>query len=193
MRVGSAEINVSDLVNQIKARKMPKRSRAPNCTHLDMDRVYGRDQECEVCGRPPSIGFLYECRQDWPTPSLRDMLQATEVEDETEVVKSDMRLQLEWLGLSESVIRAAEQGHYTPAQIEKLKTQKRDLRETISDSLQASQINDAAATLAALDQEPPNNDGSTNSVARKDTVSKLEKSLAKLSLCLGSLDVYTVA
>ncbi|KAF1921318.1 hypothetical protein BDU57DRAFT_439305 [Ampelomyces quisqualis] len=149
---------------------MPKRNRAPNCTHLDMDRVYGRDQDCEVCGRPPSIGFLYECRQDWATPSLRDMLLATRSGDETDVVKSDMRLQLEWLGLSESVIRAAEQGHYTPAQVEKLKTQKKDLRETISDSLQASQINDAAAKLAALDQTPSNNDGSTHSAPRDDTV-----------------------
>lgn len=184
MRVGPAEINPVDLVNQIKARKMPKRSRAPNCTHLDMDRVYGRHQECDVCGRPPSIGFLYECRQDWDTQSLRDMILAAEDEDQIEPVKSDMRLQLEWLGLSESVIRVAEQGHYTPAQLEKLKTQKKDLRETISDSLQASHINDAAAKLAAIAQAPFNNDGTSNSVARNDTVRELEKFLAKLSLCL---------
>jgi predicted PhzF superfamily epimerase YddE/YHI9 len=184
MRVGSAEINVPDLVNQIKARKMPKRSRAPNCTHLVMDRVFGRDQECDVCGHPPGIGFLYECRQDWATPSLRELIQAAkdDGEYEIEVAKSDMRLQLESLGLSQSVIRAAEQGHYTPAQIEKLKAQKKDLRDTISDTLQVGHINDAAAKLAALDQTPSNNDGSTNSIVRNDTVSEIEEFLARLSL-----------
>ncbi|KAH3979326.1 hypothetical protein HBI82_103960 [Parastagonospora nodorum] len=168
MRVGNVDINLRHLVDQIKARKMPRRSRAPNCTHLDMDRVYGRNQHCDVCGRSPPIGFLYECRQDWVTQSLRDLLTKDVEKGVLEVVKSDMRLELECLGLSESVILTAEQGHYTRSQLEKIKTQKKELRQIISDSLQASQINDAAATLAVLAQAPSNHDGAQNSTPEKE-------------------------
>lgn len=143
-----------------------KRIRTPNCTHVDMDRVYGRDQQCYVCGREPSIGFLYECKQDCDTQSLHDLLEQ-ENEDPVEVAKSDMRLQLEWVGLSESVIRTAEQGHYTSAQLEKLKGQKQELRLIISDALQASQINNAASKLAAMEQTPPNNDGAGLSIGKE--------------------------
>jgi hypothetical protein len=173
MRVGKADINLRHLVDQIKARKMPRRSRAPNCTHLDMDRVYGRNQHCDVCGRSPPIGFLYECRQDWVTQSLCDLLTKDVEKGVLEVVKSDMRLELECLGLSESVILTAEQGHYTISQLEKIKTQKKELRQIISDSLQASQINDAAATLAVLAQAPSNHDGAQNSTPEKEAVSQV--------------------
>ena len=171
MRVGTADINVDDLVNQIKARNMAKskRVRTPNCTHVDMDRVYGRDQQCYVCGREPSIGFLYECRQDSEAQSLHDLLEQ-EDEDPMEVVKTDMRLQLEWAGLSESVIRTAEQGHYTTAQLELLKAQKQELRQVISDTLQANQINNAVSKLVAMEQAPPNHDG-TGVSKIKDAVS----------------------
>lgn len=189
MRVGNAEISLCDLVNQIKGRKMPKRSRAPNCTHLDMDRVFGRHQLCDLCGRSPSIGFLYECRQDWETQSLCDLLIGDDDDEHIEVVKSDARLNLEWLGMSESVIHTAEQGYYTKAQLEKLKTQKKELREIISDQLQASHINDAAARLAALAQAPSNNDGTLSSTFEKDAVSGFEKLLTEISLCLTSCGV----
>lgn len=172
------------LVNRIKARKMSKRNRTPNCTHLDMDRVFGRHQECDVCGRPPSIGFLYECRQDWETQSLHDALMEDLNLDEEDAVKSDVRLQLEVLGFSESIIRAAEEGHYTDAQLEKIKAQKTELRQTISDSLQASQINSAAAKLAAMANAPSNNDGASDSILGKEAVSEFEKLFTRLSLCL---------
>jgi hypothetical protein len=162
---------------------MPKHVRTPNCTHLDMDRVYRRDQQCDVCGHSPLLGFLYECRQDCDTPSLHDLLSKNN-DDPTEVVKSDMRLQLQWLGLSESVIITAEQGHYTVAQLEKIKTQKKDLRQIISDSLQGSHINNAAAKLAALVQTPSKHDGASNSTMSRDVVSELEKFSSSHVLCL---------
>jgi uncharacterized protein YdcH (DUF465 family) len=168
MRVGTAEIDLTDLVNQLKARNMPKpkRVRTPNCTHVDMDRVYGRDLQCYVCGREPSIGFLYECKQDCDAQSLRDLWEQDN-DDPAELPKSDMRLQLEWAGLSDSVIRAAEQGHYTSAQLEKLKGQKLELRQTISDTLQANQINNAVSRLQAMEQVPPNNDGAGVSMGKE--------------------------
>ncbi|KAH7384384.1 hypothetical protein DE146DRAFT_681396 [Phaeosphaeria sp. MPI-PUGE-AT-0046c] len=166
MGVCTAEPNMCNLVNRVKPRKVSKRYRTPNCTHLDMDRVFGRHQQCDVCGRPPSIGFLYECRQDWETQSLHDAL-AEDMDEGKEVVKSGVRLQLESLGFSESIICAAEQGHYTDVQLEKIIEQKKDLRQIISDSLQASQINSAAAKLAAMAHAPSNNDGACDSILGK--------------------------
>jgi CRISPR/Cas system-associated protein Cas10 (large subunit of type III CRISPR-Cas system) len=178
MRVRTVNARLRNLVNQIKSRNMPKRVRTPNCTHLDMDRVYGRDQQCNVCGRPPSIGFLYECRQDYDVATLHDLL-AEDDDDLGEVTKSEVRMQLQWLGLSESVISTAEQGHYTHAQLEKLKAQKKELQQIISDSLQASHINNAAARLAALVQNPSNHDGASSSTVIKTTVRWREELLTR--------------
>ncbi|KAF3053896.1 hypothetical protein E8E11_011707 [Didymella keratinophila] len=143
---------------------MPRRVRTPNCTHIDMDRIYGRDLQCYVCGREPSIGFLYECRQDYSSPSLHDLLAEPE-DAEPPRPKSPLRSELEKIGLSESVIRTAEQGRYSPMQLETLKAQKQDLKQVIEDRLQGSQINDMAARLAAL-SAPSNNDGTMNSKAK---------------------------
>lgn len=170
-----------NLINRVKARKTARRYRAPNCTHLDMDRVFGQHQQCDICGRPPSIGFLYECRQDWETQSLHDVLMEDLGDDGEEVVKSSVRLQMEALEFSESIIRAAENGQYTDAQLEKIKAQKTELRQIISDSLQASQINSAAAKLAAM---ASNNDGACDSTLEKEAVSGFENLCNKLSLCI---------
>lgn len=140
-----------------------------NCTHVDMDRTYGRDQQCHVCGNPPSIGFLYECRQDFDTESLRDMLLPKE--DRIRVPKSDLRVGLEEAGLSESVILTAEQGDYTAAQLELLKKQKQELKQIIADVLQGSQINNVVARLTAA---PSNHDGTPSSKLTKDAVSSLD-------------------
>jgi CRISPR/Cas system-associated protein Cas10 (large subunit of type III CRISPR-Cas system) len=173
MRVGNLDIHLHNLVDQIKARKMAKRSRTPTCTHLSMDCVYGQQQRCHVCGRPPSIGFLYECRQDCDAQSLHNLiLKGDEKENHVEDTKSDMRLQLEWLGLSESIIITAELGDYTPVQLEKLKSQKKDLRQIISDTLQVTHINNAVVNLAAIAQTPSSYDGTLNSTMSKDRVSR---------------------
>ena len=162
--------NILAIVDKVKARTMPRRVRTPNCTHVDMDRIYGRDQQCFVCGREPSIGFLYECRQDCRSPSLHDLLTGQEDVIEIARPKSPLRSELETIGLSDSVIRTAEQGHYTTAQLEVLKAQKQDLKQIIEDTIQGSQINDAVARLAAFARAPSNNDGTMNSKA-KDAVS----------------------
>jgi hypothetical protein len=171
MRVGNVEINLGHLIDQIKARKMPKRVRTPNCTHLVMDRIYSRDEECDLCGHPSLLGFLYECRQDWNLLSLHDMIVEEDGKPTETAPKPQLRLELEELGLSESVICAAEQGHYTAAQLAKIKAQKKELRDIISDTLQATQINDVAARLAVIAQEPSNQDGASNSAARNEIVS----------------------
>lgn len=173
MRVGSAYIGVIDLVNKIKTRTatMPKRMRTPNCTHVKMDRIYGRDLQCYVCGRSPSIGFLYECRQDCDSGFLHDLI-SREDENRIEPVKSTMRLDLESVGLSESIILTAEGGHYTKAQLDKLRELKLDLRQVILDMDQAYHINDAMTALTAIARSAPtklpsNNDGAFSSMPTK--------------------------
>ena len=151
--------------DKVKARTMPKRVRTPNCTHVDMDRIYGQHQQCFVCGREPSIGFLYECRQDCSSRSLQEFHS----QGDLDCSKSPLRTELEAAGLSESVIQSAEQGHYTSAQLKVLKAQKLDLRQTIEDSIQGTQINDVVARLAALSSPSSTNDGTASSKS-KDTV-----------------------
>lgn len=148
--------------DNIKTRTMPRRVRTPNCTHIDMDRIHGSELLCYVCGREPSIGFLYECRQDYSSPSLHDLLG----DGEPPQAKSPLRSELEDVGLSESVIRTAEQGQYSPLQLDTLKAQKQDLKQIIEDTLQGNQINHMAARLAALSSAPSNNDGALNSKAK---------------------------
>ena len=116
---------------------MGKRMRVPNCTHLDMDRVFGHDQHCSICGRSPSIGFLYECRQDHKITTLRTIL--SKEHGRIEPVKSALRQELERIGLSESIIRNAESGHYTATQLKKLKELKLELKQVISDTRQATE------------------------------------------------------
>lgn len=165
------------MANKIKTRTMAKRVRTANCTHVDMDRIYERNQQCNVCGREPSIGFLYECRQDCSSASLHSLLSDA-VDEESISPKSLLRSELEVVGLSESVIRAAEQGHYSSAQLAVLKMQKSDLKQTIQDTIQGSQINDAVTRLAAFARTPSNNDGTPNSKA-KDVVSPSKLVIAR--------------
>jgi hypothetical protein len=154
---------------------MGKRMRAPNCTHVDMDRVFGREQQCYVCGRSPSIGFLYECRQDSDAESLQDLLLHDT--DKIEPAKSELRKELETIGLSESIIVTAESGHYTRAQLNKLKELKLELRETIADMRQASQANEVMSQLTAIAKAPSNTDGAFNSrPMTTESVSALEQS-----------------
>ncbi|KAH7139124.1 hypothetical protein B0J11DRAFT_588810 [Dendryphion nanum] len=124
----------------------PRRTRTPNCTHINMDRLYTRTEVCYVCGHPPSIGFLYVCRQDVNCNSFHTLVHTAK---EKPVRKSSLRQELESIGLSQSVIGAAERGEYTTAQLVKLKTQKLDLKQAISDSIQGTFINAANAKLAA--------------------------------------------
>ncbi|KAF2676458.1 hypothetical protein K458DRAFT_321916 [Lentithecium fluviatile CBS 122367] len=168
MRVGSTAIDAADLADRLKARAAPRRLRAPNCTHITMERVWlGDDIQCPVCGRVPSLGFLYECRQDTDV-SFSHCKPAVAGNSISESGKSTLRQELEEVGLSESVIHTAEQGGYTEEQLEKLKILKEQLKQVIADTVQAQQINNAVAKLACYRKGPSNNDGAFNSSLTKE-------------------------
>ena len=149
---------------------MGKRLRVPNCTHLDMDRVFGQEQHCGVCGRSPSMGFLYECRQDCEPRLLRALLARDQ--DSIEPVKSALRQELEKIGLGESIIITAESGHYTDKQLNKLKGLKLELQQVILDTQQAAQASDVVSRLtAAMAKAPYSTDGAFNSMPDMNAVS----------------------
>lgn len=144
---------------------MGKRMRAPNCTHVDMDRIFGHDLQCHVCGRSPSIGFLYECKQDHNAETLSELVN--QHMDKIEISKSSLRQELEAIGLNESIILTAENGHYTDEQLEKLKELKLELNDIISMTEEVGQANDFVSKLAAMAKLPYTIDGTYNSVPAK--------------------------
>lgn len=140
---------------------MARRARMANCTHIqmDMERSCDSNQICFLCGRHPSMGFLYVCAQDRehdPTSQPEGTSADTNLSDVSTV--SQLRRELSEIGLSESVIRTAEQGLYTPTQLEHLKSLKLELKKTI-DFIEGARVSAFAAQLAHLNANgPPNND-----------------------------------
>jgi hypothetical protein len=167
MKVHYTVIYVSNLAKQLQTRHTAKR--VANCTHVNMDRAYGRDQQCFVCGRAPSLGFLYVCHQD-NLPLSNNFQERVQESFDQASTKPTLRQELEEIGLSESVIFAAEQGEYTDAQLEKLKALKLELKRAIEDAEQGVRINGMAAKMAAFAKGPPNNDGALNSSSQKNPV-----------------------
>lgn len=153
---------------------MPRRARVPDCTHRVLDRVYEQDQTCFVCGRPPALAFLYQCTQDCDPETLHDCLLRADP-DPIEPAKSNVRLRLEQVEMSESVILAAEGGHYTTTHLDKLINLKQELQQTISDKIQRGQCNDAGSKLTSIAESftskfPPNHDGAYNSTPAKNAL-----------------------
>ena len=124
------DVDVALVADTLKKRSTGKRVRTPNCTHVSMERVFlGEDGHCEVCGRVPAMGFLYECRQDWDYDPLSP---TSHTDSETSgQPKSPLRRDLEMFGLSESVIATADEGKYSAGQLEKLKELKKELNQCV--------------------------------------------------------------
>jgi len=120
----SAVNKLRDKINTTKPLPpVPSRRRQapPGCTHIHMDRLYG-NHRCTSCRRASPFGWLYSCTHNelGNSPSAPCLA----VSPDYSADKSVLRTELEWIGLSEWVIKAAEAGEYTPEQLEKLKQQK---------------------------------------------------------------------
>lgn len=147
---------------------MGKRSRVPGCTHIDVTRTHIPLEQCHLCLTASPMGFLYECQQECDRTTLREVIE--QHSGKPNVKKSDLRQQLECVGLSESVIITAELGHYTKAQLELLQMQKAELRQAIEDALERDQINKWTAMI------PSNHDGTISSRILTEKVSTLGSS-----------------
>lgn len=109
---------------------------------------------CPSCGNCQVLPFLYICRQDRDLAHL-DSLPLDE-SNAVYLAKSSLRLQLEQIGLSESVIATAEQGLYTGKQLEKLKAKKMELNRVVAAALHAAQTTDAMVQVAFSSRERSN-------------------------------------
>lgn len=98
-------------------------------------------QACPSCGNHRTLGFLYICCQERDIAYLESRPDQDADTDTGHSSKSQLRRELEHIGLSQSVIAAAEQGLYTDEQLEKLKAGKLKLNRVIADAHQAYQIN----------------------------------------------------
>lgn len=159
MKVGASSLGGQKIAKLVQGRVTgAKRRKAPNCTHINMDRIYGREQCCFVCGRTPSVGFLYVCRQDdLPSPADYNSDPGRFADP-----KSELRKELERIGLSESIILTAERGEYSPTQLAKIKALKLELKQAIEDAVLARAANEMHTKLA-FGKGPWNHDGACNS------------------------------
>jgi len=143
----------------------PPKRKAVACTHVTMERI-PLDQTglrgCPNCGSPRTLGFLYACREDIDMRYME--FQRGKMADDRQGLSS-LRQELEQIGLSESVIRAAECGSYTSRQLEKLKTQKLHLNAIIAFNLRRT-----SDLLDLCPNEPSNNDGALNSIRSNSQV-----------------------
>ncbi|OCL15403.1 hypothetical protein AOQ84DRAFT_435023 [Glonium stellatum] len=143
----------------------------PNCTHIDMDRLFGHHQ-CQLCYRFPSLGWVYICRQDSHQQGTAQFAPKTMPESELNS-QSPLRAELEAIGLSNSVIEAAEKDSYTAEQLEILKLQKLHLKQVISLTMQIVSNNSSTPTTKLSENSSPITgiDGASVNLTNSDRVS----------------------
>lgn len=163
MKARSTAIAAAHLANRPQVRAAPKRVHSPSCTHVTMDRVFvGKGAQCFACGHAPSLGFLYECRE-YCSPVPHSVLSEPDVIDGGGSQKSSLRRELEEIGMSESVIAAAEGGHYTTQELAQLKCSKSRLNWAVTAAIHRAQSANARAHLTGTG-------GATNGTAGGDVV-----------------------
>lgn len=105
-----------------------------------MDRVYG-ENNCSVCRKIPSLGFLYTCKQDYQPRSQEPL---TEVVDEYAPDESDyfdvMARLATSLRMSPSVISQIRRGHYSFDQVDTLIKQKEHVISVIKQAQTPAQL-----------------------------------------------------
>jgi hypothetical protein len=92
-----------------------------------MDMGYS-SEICNVCGKLPSMGWLYECQQDRIQSYLVNDLKNTNL---SRIIETFQVRDLKILGFSHSVVEQAKKGLYTDAQLEILKNQKDGVKNAI--------------------------------------------------------------
>nr|OQO26645.1 hypothetical protein B0A51_07919 [Rachicladosporium sp. CCFEE 5018] len=95
--------------------------RVGQCTHITMIRQHGTSA-CNMCGRPPSVGWLYACRQDWllarQSTSSHDLelphlpIESDDLDHLTEIAIA--------VGMSHSVVAQMRSKSYTVTEAKKI-------------------------------------------------------------------------
>lgn len=124
-----ANVDLSIIADLLALKQNTNRRPAkPVCTHVVMSKLHGPEHRCGTCYRVPSIGFVYVCEQD----QAHSTPHATSTTNRLPKGKKRRTLvELELLGLSESVIKTAAAGPYTAVQLETLIAQKLNVRKVI--------------------------------------------------------------
>lgn len=94
-----------------------------------MVKEYSWYDECHLCSRIPSTGFLYSCEENTFPPLEPKQLSKAQ----KKLLKGKRRVSadLELVGVSRSMIEAIGNGHYNKEQINLIKRQKAHVRSTI--------------------------------------------------------------
>ncbi|KAL1639216.1 hypothetical protein SLS58_008184 [Diplodia intermedia] len=106
----------------------PRAPYTPHCTHVTMTRAYGAT--CQNCNRKSPLGWVWQCTYDEaddPWAVVKDRQPAVDACD-----PSDRIAVMKALKFHQSVIDQAENGLYTPEQIDRLIVQKQKVLDTIN-------------------------------------------------------------
>lgn len=160
----------------------PTRDRAPNCTHLQLTRlfdVFGCNQ-CSICHRRPQLGWLYRCTQDFD-----GFLPASDFYNVEDHQRFDQDAQL--FTLSVAVTEAAANGAYTDRELDVLWKQKIEVRRTIR---QARPSTSSSASTASSSQYslPASTTTSTVQSSDSDPDTELSQLSDSLQPCRGPLE-----
>lgn len=138
-----------------QSRQPAPRVKVPACTHTVMTRLYGA-HTCHNCGRIPSIGWLYACRQDLVQPTYdlstsdsADALPA--VADDNSYFEAQAKIAAS-IGMSASVTKQMTAGAYTYDQIETLLAQRRLVIDTIKRTKHLSSASSSPIPVQHLTQ-----------------------------------------
>ncbi|KAL0262903.1 hypothetical protein SLS55_001877 [Diplodia seriata] len=133
----------------------PRAPYTPHCTHVTMTRAYGAT--CQNCNRKSPLGWVWQCTYDEaddPWAVVKDRQPAVDACD-----PSDRIAVMKALKFHQSVIDQAENGHYTPEQIDRLIVQKQKVLDTINSQSPdksaeeiRAQLSSASATTVAKER-----------------------------------------
>ncbi|KAH9829781.1 hypothetical protein Tdes44962_MAKER02259 [Teratosphaeria destructans] len=131
-------------------------ARRPQCTHMSIIRCHTAVRHCIICGKTPSLGWLYVCQQDQDLSTgcleFTGLNPSAQADDgQTDGDFEEHARQAESLGMSAGVIKGIRKGDYTTDQARRLIDQKRHLRATIRSTQSTHGINAASDPAPASD------------------------------------------
>ncbi|OJD20918.1 hypothetical protein ACJ73_07744 [Blastomyces percursus] len=110
-------------------------SRQTHCTHSSFTREfssYDRLATCQMCKRGPDLGWVYTCTEDEDRLDARDGYPPQEIQYLTAATISTSLKVGDVVQLNAWIENAIKNGHYTPEQVELVRSQRAAVLETIN-------------------------------------------------------------